>query len=45
MPKELHKKLEKEAREKGLKGEKKDSYVYGTMAKIEKKKKKSKKKK
>lgn len=40
MPKALHDKLEREARKKGLKGERKDRYVYGTMTKIEKKKKK-----
>ncbi len=40
MPKKLHDKLEREARKKGLKGKRKDAYVYGTMAKIEKRKKK-----
>lgn len=34
MPKELEKKLEKEADKKGIKGGKrKDAYVYGTMRK------------
>ena len=39
MPKELHKKLEREAEKKHLKGERKDAYVYGTLNKIEHKKK------
>jgi len=39
MPKELHDKLEKEADEKGLTGDRKNAYIYGTMAKIEKAKK------
>ena len=34
MPKALEDKLKKEARKKGLKGERFDAYVYGTMAKI-----------
>jgi len=45
MPKKLHRKLEKQARKKGLKGKRKDAYVYGTMQKATdwkpKKKKKS----
>lgn len=40
MPKELHDKLEREARKKHLTGERKDAYVYGTLSKIEKHKKK-----
>ena len=40
MPKKVHEKLEKEAKKKGLKGEKKDAYIYGTLNKIEKSKKK-----
>lgn len=36
MPKELHRKLALQARKQGLKGERRDAYVYGTMAKIEK---------
>lgn len=40
MPKKLHDKLERQARKKGLKGDRKDAYVYGTMNKIEKRKKK-----
>ena len=39
MPKKLHNKLKMEAVRKGLKGEKYKAYVYGTMRKIEKKKK------
>ena len=39
MPKEIHRKLERAAEKKGLKGERKDKYVYGTMSKIEKRKK------
>ena len=35
MPKELHDKLEKQAQKMGLKGERKDAYVYGTMRKVE----------
>lgn len=35
MPKCFHKKLEKQARKKGLKGKRKDAYVYGTMNKLE----------
>jgi len=40
MPKELHDKLKKLARKKGLKGKRKKAYVYGTMNKVEKAKKK-----
>lgn len=40
MPKEIERKLMAEARKKGLKGEKFDRYVYGTMNKIMKGKKK-----
>ena len=36
MPKWLHKQLEESAKEKGLTGEKRDTYVYGTMDKIKK---------
>ena len=31
MPKALEKKLKKEAKAKGLRGERADAYVYGTM--------------
>lgn len=37
MPKKIHDKLEKEARKKGLKGDAKDRYIYGTLKKIENK--------
>ena len=33
MPKKMHDALEKQAKKKGLKGEAKDRYVYGTMQK------------
>jgi hypothetical protein len=33
MPKELERKLRKEARAKGLKGARADAYVYGSMRK------------
>ena len=36
MPKEIYNELEKAADKKGLKGKKRDSYVYGSMAKLEK---------
>jgi hypothetical protein len=39
MPKALHDKLDKEAKRKGLKGKRKDAFVYGTLSKVEKKKK------
>lgn len=39
MPKALHDKLAREARKKALKGERRDAYVYGTLAKIERGKK------
>jgi hypothetical protein len=35
----MHRALEREARKKGLTGERKDRYVYGTMAKHKAKKK------
>ena len=37
MPKELEEKLKKQATKKGFTGKRKDRYVYGTLAKIEKK--------
>ena len=49
MPKELERKLKKEAKHRGLTGEKANAYVYGTMRKLgwkpekEKEKKKGKK--
>ncbi len=36
MPKKLHDKLAREARKKGFKGKAFNSYVYGTLDKIEK---------
>lgn len=39
MPKKLHDKLAREATKKGFKGKRKDAYVFGTLNKIEKKKK------
>jgi len=33
MPKALEEKLKREAKKKGLKGEKADAYVYGTLRK------------
>lgn len=33
MPKKLEQKLREEAKKKGLKGDKLDAYVYGTMRK------------
>ena len=39
MPKVLEKTLERQATKKGLKGDRKNAYVYGTIAKIEKGKK------
>lgn len=35
-PKELHDKLEQEAKKKGLTGKAKDRYVYGTLHRVEK---------
>ena len=37
MPKKMHQSLMRRAAEMGLKGERKDAYVYGTMAKAKKK--------
>ena len=39
MPKKLHRQLARKATKKGLTGERRDAYIYGTMAKIEKRKK------
>ena len=36
MPEKMHKALEKSARKKGLKGDRKKAYVYGTMARAKK---------
>lgn len=35
MPKLIHDKLVREALDKGLKGKRKNAYVYGTLSKIE----------
>ncbi|MDY0389252.1 MAG: hypothetical protein RBT65_19450 [Methanolobus sp.] len=42
MPKKIHRQLTRTANKKGLKGKRKDAYVYGTLAKIDKRKKKKK---
>lgn len=39
MPKKEHRKLARQAKKKGLTGDRKDAYVYGTMNKIEKRRK------
>jgi len=44
VPKKVEEKLKKQADKKGLKGEAKDAYVYGTLDKIEKGKSKPEKK-
>ena len=38
MPAKLHRALEREADRKGLKGKKRDAYVYGTLARVKKNK-------
>ena len=38
MPKKMEQSLMRRAAEMGLKGERKDAYVYGTMLKMEKEK-------
>ena len=45
MPKELHKKLLRQARKMGLIKDRKDAYVYGTLNKIKKRRKRKRKKK
>lgn len=35
MPKALHDKLARQANKEGLKGDRKNAYVYGTLSKIE----------
>lgn len=37
MPKALERKLMKEVKKKGLTGDRRDAYIYGTLSKIEKK--------
>lgn len=39
MPKKLERKLKRRANKRGLSGEEKNAYVYGTMNKIKKQKK------
>jgi hypothetical protein len=34
MPKKMEEELKKEAKKKGLKGERADAYVYGTLQKV-----------
>ena len=36
MPKKVHKKLASAAKKKGLKGERKKAYIYGTLSKLDK---------
>jgi hypothetical protein len=43
MPAALHRKLARQATKRGLSGERRNAYVYGTLAKVESKKKKKKK--
>jgi len=45
MPEKMKQSLMRRAAEMGLKGERKDAYVYGTMSKMEKEKEKPKPKK
>ena len=45
MPKALHDKLVREALKKGLKGERRDAYVYGTLEKVKKREQKKKSRK
>ena len=40
MPKKIHRKLEKTAKKKGLTGDRKNAYIYGTLKKIDKKRRK-----
>lgn len=35
MPKALHDRLAREAKKKGLKGDRKNAFIYGTLSKIE----------
>ena len=43
MPKKLHDMLIKKEKKMGLLGKRKDAYVYGTLKKVEKRKKRKKK--
>ncbi len=40
MPEEEHRKLKRSAKKAGLTGESKDAYIYGTLRKIEQRRKK-----
>jgi hypothetical protein len=40
MPKKLHNALKRQANKKGLKGKRRDRYIYSTLNKVEKRKKK-----
>ena len=44
MPEKIHRQLDKQAKKKGLSGDSKNAYVYGTLNRIEKMRKGSKKK-
>lgn len=37
MPKAIENKLKKEANKKGLKGDRRNAYIYGTLKEVEKK--------
>lgn len=45
MPKKVEKALKKAARKKGMKGERADAFVYGTMKNMEKRQRKKKREK
>ena len=45
MPKKLHTALKKSAKKKGLTGDRKNAFIYGTLNKTKKSKKKTRKKK
>tara|TARA_R110002074_G_scaffold52939_6_gene133291 strand:+ start:849 stop:971 length:123 start_codon:yes stop_codon:yes gene_type:complete len=40
MPKKVHRKLASSAKKKGLKGERKKAYIYGTLSKLDKRRRK-----
>jgi len=39
MPKKIHQKLSRQATKKGLKGKRRQAYIYGTLRKVERRKK------
>jgi len=41
MPKKLHAKLKRSAKKRGLSGDRAKGYIYGTMRRVEKKRKQS----